>query len=479
MSSRLQAISPLDGRYAPKLAPLRAYFSEWALMKYRLLVETRWLIFMSETDAISHVRCFTPAERDMLEAIIAEFDDEAAGRIKALEAQTNHDVKAVEYYIRDCIRGTSLHDAIPSLHFACTSADINNLAYAMMLRDAMRDVWQPAARKLAQALDRLARATAAAPMLARTHGQAATPTTVGKEIAVTAHRLWRQLTMIESQEYLGKFNGAVGAYNAHHVAYPTANWLEISRSFVRGLGLAHNPLTTQIESHDYLAELAHSLIRFNTALLDFCRDMWAYISLGYFRQKAAAAEIGSSTMPHKVNPIDFENAEANLGISSASLSHLAMKLPVSRLQRDLSDSSAMRNYGGAVAHSYLALLAAQAGLSKVELDCDALAADLDDAWEVLAEAVQTILRKHHVVDAYEQLMALTRGASITREQLRDFIRALDIPPEEKQRLLQLTPATYIGCAAELASHALADEPCRASPRRVSEATAGDITRSGP
>lgn len=430
--------------------PLREHLSEWALIKRRVQVELRWLVFMSKQPEIAHVRRFSAAETALLESMVSEFDEGAARRVKQLEAETNHDAKAVEYYIRERLLGTSLQNIIPSVHFACTSDDINNLAYALMFRDVMRDIWQPAAQGLLAELDGLARATADAAMLGRTHGQAATPTTVGKEVAVFAHRLRRQLAQVESQEYLGKFNGAVGAYNAQALAYPHVSPQELSRQFVNSLGLAHNPLTTQIESHDWLAELAHALIRCNTVLLDFCRDMWAYISLGYFRQRAIAGEVGSSTMPHKVNPIAYENAEANLGISSATLAHLAQKLPVSRLQRDLSDSSALRNFGVGIAHSYLALSTLRRSLDKIDLDRAALAADLDEAWEVLAEAVQTILRKHHVADAYERLSALTRGKSVSRERLHRFIREQAIPDEEKRRLLQLTPAAYNGCAAQLA-----------------------------
>jgi len=446
----LYAISPIDGRYADTVAPLRDYLSEWALMRYRVLVEARWLEAMSADAAISHLRPFTAAESDFLDALSHEFDEAAALRIKSLEAETNHDVKAVEYYIKERLCQSSLSDVAESVHFACTSDDINNLAYAMMFRDAMRKVWQPQARSLLGSLDELARCKAKLPMLARTHGQAATPTTLGKEIAVFAHRLRRQLESIDSQEYLGKFNGAVGAFNAHHIAYPGADWLNIGRRFVEGLGLVYNPLTTQIEPHDWLAELAHGLTRFNAALLDLCRDMWMYVAFGYFRQRAKAGEVGSSTMPHKVNPIDFENAEANLGISSATFAHLALNLPVSRLQRDLSDSSALRNYGVAIAHSYLALLSAERGLSKVEVDRAALYEDLDEAWEVLAEAVQTVMRKHHLPGAYERMKTLTRGASVRRDDLRDFINALAIPQAEKDMLTQLTPADYIGRAEALA-----------------------------
>ncbi len=447
---QLRAISPIDGRYADKMSPLRDYLSEWALIRYRVLVEARWLAAMSLERAISHVRQFTSAETDFLNALPDEFDEAAARRVKTLEAECNHDVKAVEYYIRERLKETSLGDVAESAHFACTSADINNLAYAMMLRDAVRKVWQPQASALISRLDELARANAALPMLARTHGQRASPTTMGKEIAVFAHRLRRQLDAIGTQEYIGKFNGAVGAFNAHQVAYPEADWLAIGRRFLEGLGLVYNPLTTQIESHDYLAELAHGFMRFNTVLLDCCRDMWLYISLGYFRQKAKALEVGSSTMPHKVNPIDFENAEANLGISSAAFAHLADKLPVSRLQRDLSDSSAMRNFGAAIAHSYLALLSTQRGLSRIVVDRAALSADLDDAWEVLAEAVQTVMRKHHLPGAYERLKTLTRGASVKQEDLRQFISGLAIPQAEKEALIRLKPADYTGLAQELA-----------------------------
>ena len=451
----LLAISPLDGRYAEKTAPLREHLSEWALIKHRLLVELRWLRALSAHPDITHLRAFTPEELAWLTALESDFDLEAAQRVKAIEAVTNHDVKAVEYYLRERLETTSLADVTNWLHFACTSDDINNLAYALMFRGAMQTVWQPQARGLLDDLTDLARESAATAMLARTHGQAATPTTLGKELAVFAYRLHRQLRQIAAQEYLGKFNGAVGAYNAHQAAYADVDWLALSRDFVQSLALTHNPLTTQIEPHDYLAEKAHSLMRFNTALLDLCRDLWAYISLGYFRQGIVAGETGSSTMPHKVNPIDFENAEANLGISNATLAHLADKLPVSRLQRDLSDSSALRNVGAGIAHSYLALLSARRGMNKIAVDRAALAADLDEAWEVLAEAAQTIMRKQGMGDAYEQLKALTRGQRISREHLHDFIESLPLPAGEKRQLLQLTPATYIGLAPDLV--ALLDE----------------------
>lgn len=446
----IRAISPIDGRYAGKVSPLRDFLSEWALMKYRIQVEARWLIAMSQHGEITHVRPFTDAETDLLHSLSRAFADEAAERVKTIEGETNHDVKAVEYYLRERLAESSLSDLTESVHFACTSDDISNLAYAMMIRDAVHEVWSPAARSLIGGLSGFVRSSADAPMLARTHGQPATPTTMGKELAVFAQRLRRQLNGIESQEYLGKFNGAVGAFNAHHIAYPELNWQQIAQRFVEGLGLAYNPVTTQIEPHDYLAELAHGFMRFNTVLLDFCRDMWSYISLGYFHQRVRPQEIGSSTMPHKVNPIDFENAEANLGISSAGLAHLADKLPLSRLQRDLSDSSAMRNFGVAIAHSYLAIQSAERGIAKLAVDREAMSRDLEDKWAVLAEAVQTVMRKHHMPGAYEQLKTLTRGHRFRREDLHDFIGSLDIPHEEKQMLLRLKPDAYIGLAAQLA-----------------------------
>lgn len=445
-----RAISPLDGRYAKKTAALSPYISEWALMRFRVAVELQWLAAMAAQDAITHVRAFTRDERALIENWMAEFDDDAVGEIKRFEATTNHDVKAVEYFIKARLQGTSLADVAESVHFACTSEDINNLAYAMMFRGAICEVWHPRAEAVVRILERLAGVTADAAMIGRTHGQAATPTTMGKELRVFVYRLRRQLDQVRAQEYLGKFNGAVGAYNAHAIAYPEIDWQALSRHFVEGLGLTHNPLTTQIEPHDYLAELAHKLLRFNTILLDCCRDMWSYISLGYFKQNPVGDEIGSSTMPHKVNPIDFENAEANLGISNSLFGHLAEKLLVSRLQRDLSDSSALRNYGVAIAHSSLALLSAASGLEKIVLDRAALLAELDDAWELIGEAVQTVLRKHRIPDAYEQLKSLTRGKTITEEIMRELIASLPIPYEDKNRLLRLTPATYTGIAEALA-----------------------------
>lgn len=449
MSNR--AISPLDGRYASKTVPLQDYVSEWALMKYRVLVEVRWLIAMSANPQITHVRAFTAQEIDCLNQLVDNFDDESANQIKTIERTTNHDVKAVEYFIRQQITETSLADVSESIHFACTSEDINNLSYAMMFRDAIQQVWIPQAQSFLDQLNAQSKSLAGVPMLARTHGQTATPTTLGKELHVFSFRLQRQFKQIVAQEFLGKFNGAVGAYNAHSVAYPDVDWHSVSRGFVESLGLTHNPVTTQIEPHDYLAELAHSLMRFNNVMLDYCRDMWTYISLGYFKQQVVKGEVGSSTMPHKVNPIDFENGEANFGISNATLDHLAGKLTISRLQRDLSDSSALRNYGVGIGHSLLGILSAQRGLGRVAVNHAALEADLNHAWEVIGEAVQTVLRKYAIPDAYEQLKALTRGTVITQDVLHPFIESLDIPDDDKERLLQLTPSGYVGRAESLVS----------------------------
>ena len=445
----IRAITPLDGRYATQVSGLADHLSEWALIKRRVQVEIEWLLEMAECADISDMRALTGAEREYLRALVADFDDDAAARVKGIERTTNHDVKAVEYYIRERLAGTSLEDVSEWVHFCCTSEDINNLSHALMVKSALQDEWLPQARALVDGVAVLASDTADASMLAYTHGQAASPTTLGKELAVFVYRWRRQLRQIESAEYLGKFNGAVGGYNAHAIAYPNADWQAISRGFVERLELTHNPLTTQIEPHDYIAEIFHALIRFNTVTLDFDRDMWSYISLGVFRQKAVEGEVGSSTMPHKVNPINFENSEANIGISSALLEHLSTKLPVSRLQRDLTDSSALRNLGPAIGHSLVGLKSAQRGLRQVAVDDSLLAAELDDAWEVLAEAVQTVMRKQGGQDAYELLKGFTRGRDITERDLRAFVSELDLPPDDKKRLMALTPAGYTGIAAEL------------------------------
>ena len=448
----LKAVSPLDGRYAGQMDMLAEYFSEWALIRYRVMVEIEWLIAMSECPAISHVRPFTVSETGMLRSWVSDFDAQEARHVKEIEAVTRHDVKAVEYYVKERLQATALADLQESVHFCCTSEDINNLAYGLMLKEGMRHGWLPLAQRLVDGVTTLARTTRDVPLLTRTHGQPATPSTVGKELAVFAYRWQRQLRQLEHIEYLGKFNGAVGSYNAHTVAYPEAPWEDIARAFVERFGLTLNPLTTQIEPHDYIAELLHLLVRFNNITINFDRDMWFYIALGYFRQKTVHQEVGSSTMPHKVNPIDFENAEANLGISNALLEHLAAKLPISRLQRDLSDSSALRNVGVAIGHTAVALQSTLRGLSQVGVDGQALSIDLDDAWEVLAEAVQTVMRKAGYTDPYEQMKVLTRGTDITHEGMRQFIQHLDLPDTDKAQLLALTPATYTGLAKTLVRH---------------------------
>ena len=445
----IRAITPLDGRYARQVSGLADYLSEWALIKRRVEVEVEWLVEMAGCADISDMRALTGAEQALLRGLVTDFDDDAAMRVKGIERTTNHDVKAVEYYIRERLAGTSLEDVSEWVHFCCTSEDINNLSHALMLKGVLQDEWLPQARALVDGVALLAGETADTPMLAYTHGQAASPTTLGKELAVFVYRWRRQIRQIENAEYLGKFNGAVGSYNAHAVAYPNADWQAISRGFVERLGLTHNPLTTQIEPHDYIAEIFHALIRFNTVTLDFDRDMWSYISLGVFRQKAVEGEVGSSTMPHKVNPINFENSEANVGISSALLEHLAMKLPVSRLQRDLTDSSALRNLGPAIGHSLVGLKSALRGLRQVAVDECLLAAELDDAWEVLAEAVQTVMRKQGGEDAYELLKEFTRGQRITEADMRHFVKGLDLPSDDRERLMGLTPAGYTGIAGEL------------------------------
>ena len=448
----IRAITPLDGRYATQVSGLGDHLSEWALIKRRVQVEVEWLLEMAGCADISDMRALTGAEQEYLQGLVTDFDDDAANRVKGIERTTNHDVKAVEYYIRERLAGTSLEDMSEWVHFCCTSEDINNLSHALMLKGSLEEEWLPQARALVDGVAALAEETADTSMLAYTHGQAASPTTLGKELAVFVYRWRRQMRQIENAEYLGKFNGAVGSYNAHAIAYPDADWQAISRGFVERLGLTHNPLTTQIEPHDYIAEIFHALIRFNTVLLDFDRDMWSYISLGVFRQKAVEGEVGSSTMPHKVNPINFENSEANLGISNALLEHLSTKLPVSRLQRDLTDSSALRNLGPAIGHSLVGLKSAMRGLRQVAVDDDMLAAELDDAWEVLAEAAQTVMRKQGGEDAYELLKGFTRGRSVTGDDMRAFVGGLDLPSADKKRLMALTPAGYTGIAAELVAN---------------------------
>ncbi len=449
----LSAISPLDGRYAEQTAALAPSFSEGALIRFRVQVEVRWLLALSAHPSVDGVRAFAPDEVSRLQNLSSDFSEGDAARVKEIERTTRHDVKAVEYFIKEKLAETSLADTREWVHFACTSEDINNLAHALMLQGGIQNVWLPAVEKLVADVAAQADEQRATPMLSRTHGQTASPTTVGKELAVFVARWNRQLEHIRAQQYLGKINGAVGNFNAHVAAYPNAPWPQISREFVEGLGLSHNALTTQIEPHDWMAELFHALMRFNTITLDFCRDAWTYVSLGYWKQRTVAGEVGSSTMPHKVNPIDFENAEANIGLSNAVLEHLSSKLPVSRLQRDLSDSSAIRNIGVGVAHSLLALQSARRGLGKISVDEAALRRDLDDSWEVLGEAVQTVMRKAGIENPYEKLKELTRGAAIDEKTMRAFIESLELPAADKARLLQLTPASYVGLAANLVSGA--------------------------
>ena len=403
------------------------------------------------------MRPLTGEEQEFLGGLAAGFDPARAERVKEIEATTRHDVKAVEYYLQERLRPTSLADLIPYIHFCCTSEDINNLAYGLMLRDGVRGKWRPLAGRLADRVAAMALDLRDVAILARTHGQPASPTTLGKELAVFVHRWRRQLAQVDAVEYLGKFNGTVGNFHTHTAAYPDLPWEDLSRAFVERLGLTFNPLTTQIESHDWIAELAHALMRFHAITLGFDQDVWAYISLAYFKQRVVAGEVGSSTMPHKVNPINFENSEANLGVANALLGHLAAKLPVSRLQRDLSDSSALRNLGAAVAHSCVALEATLRGLGALEVNPAAIRRDLDDAWEVLAEPIQTVMRRQGTPDAYERLKALTRGAGITREGIQAFVRDLDLPEDDKRRLLALTPAAYTGLASRLVRHVQGEE----------------------
>ncbi len=450
--SDLTAVSPLDGRYARASAALRPYASEYGLIRYRVLIEVRWLQHLANEARLPELAPFDGDELRRLEAIIEGFGLTQAQRVKTIERTTNHDVKAVEYFLREvCADDPTLGRAIPFLHFACTSEDINNLAYGLMLKD-LRDLsLLPALRRIETSIAALAHAHAAVPMLARTHGQPASPTTMGKELANVAYRLRRQITQIADTEILGKLNGAVGNYNAHLAAYPELDWANLNARFVQRLGLTWNPYTTQIEPHDALAETLAAAARANTVLVDFCRDVWGYIALGYFRQRRVDTEVGSSTMPHKVNPIDFENAEGNFGVANALCEHLIAKLPISRWQRDLTDSTVLRNLGVVFGHTLLALESVGRGLGKLELDPAALGAGLDDAWEVLAEPVQTIMRRYGIADSYEALKALTRGQRIDRERLHAFIDSLPIPPDERARLRALTPAGYIGAAATLAA----------------------------
>jgi adenylosuccinate lyase len=447
----LTALSPLDGRYASKTEALRPIFSEFGLMHRRVHVEIEWLLALASEPGIAELPPFTPAQIAKLKAIAADFSLEDGARIKAIEATTNHDVKAVEYFIKERIgNDDALAQAKEFVHFACTSEDINNLSYALMLRDARANVLLPWLDKIIARLRELSHANADLPMLSRTHGQTASPSTLGKELANVVARLERQRKQLAAVEVPGKINGAVGNYNAHAIAYPEVDWQAFSQHFVTGLGLDYNPYTTQIEPHDGVAEYCDVVRRANTIMIDLARDVWGYISLGYFKQALKAGEVGSSTMPHKVNPIDFENAEGNFGLANALLGHFAEKLPISRWQRDLTDSTVLRALGTAFGHTLVALESLQKGLGKLNVNTDRLAADLNASWEVLAEAVQTVMRRHGLPEPYEQLKALTRGQGITRESMRQFIGSLALPEEAKQRLLDLTPGTYTGLAASLA-----------------------------
>jgi adenylosuccinate lyase len=449
--SSLTAVSSIDGRYAGRTAGLRAIFSEYGLIRYRVVVEIRWFQALANSADIPQVSTLSEAANTYLDSLVENFGLEAAERVKAIEATTNHDVKAVEYYLKECFaKHDELNKLSEFLHFACTSEDINNLSYALMLADAREQIFLPVFTDIDQALEAITSEHAEVPMLSRTHGQTASPTTLGKEIANVAIRLNRQVEMLVKQPVLGKINGAVGNFNAHLIACPGVDWPWFAQQFVESLGLTWNPWTTQIEPHDWMAESFHTISRYNTILIDLCRDIWAYISIGYFSQKTIAGEIGSSTMPHKVNPIDFENAEGNLGVANALLNHLAEKLPVSRWQRDLTDSTVLRTIGTAVGHGMIAYDSLLKGLGKLQVNSQKLADDLDNSWEVLAEPIQTVMRLYGIENPYEQLKTLTRGKTISANMLLEFIQALDIPDLAKQRLLELTPAGYIGNAAEMA-----------------------------
>jgi adenylosuccinate lyase len=451
MPSPLSALSPLDGRYHKQLAPLTAYCSEAALIRYRVRVEIEWLIALAQDPRLAEIRPFSAAALVELRQAASAFAETDAARVKEIESRTNHDVKAIEYWLKERFAAHAEVAAVAEfIHFACTSEDINNLAHALMLTDAREKVMLPALDEIIGKLGALAHELADAPMLARTHGQAATPTTLGKEMANVVHRLRRARSRIAAVSLTGKINGAVGNYNAHLAAYPAFDWEGFARKFVEALRLEFNPYTTQIEPHDALAELFDACARANTILIDLDRDIWGYVSLGYFKQRVVAGEVGSSTMPHKVNPIDFENSEGNLGLANAVLRHLSDKLPLSRWQRDLTDSTVLRNVGVALGYSLLGCVSCLKGLNKLEANPAALRADLESTWEVLAEAVQTVMRRYGLPEPYEQLKALTRGKGIARESLQQFIGRLAIPEAERQRLLALAPWTYTGKAAELA-----------------------------
>lgn len=445
--SALTAISPIDGRYGSKTAPLREYFSEFGLIRFRVEVEVRWLQKLSKHTDIPECPTFSEQANQYLDEIVTQFSVEDATAIKKIESTTNHDVKAIEYFLKDKL---SNNDELKGLqefvHFACTSEDINNLSHALMLKHGVSNVILPTLIKVMSAIKALAIDLAEQPILSRTHGQTASPSTVGKEFANVVHRLNRQIKQIEAIEYLGKINGAVGNYNAHYATYSDVDWQQNANEFVSELGLTWNPYTTQIEPHDYIAELFDAVSRFNTILIDFDRDIWGYISLGYFKQRTIAGEVGSSTMPHKVNPIDFENSEGNLGIANAVMAHLGAKLPISRWQRDLTDSTVLRSMGVGLAHSLIAYESSLKGISKLEVNAQRLDEDLNSAWEVMAEAIQTVMRRYGIEEPYEKLKAFTRGKAITEPMMIDFVQQLDLPKDAKEALLAMTPASYIGNA---------------------------------
>lgn len=446
----ITAISPIDGRYATKVSVLTDCFSEYALMRNRIKVEVLWLLELCAETGIAECRVLSGDEKQTLRQIIVDFTPERAQRVKDLESVTNHDVKAIEYYLKEEIDGTSMADISEFIHFACTSEDINNMSHALMLKDGLTAIL-PLQQQIEDQVAQYAHEFRAVSMLARTHGQTASPTTIGKELAVFVARLKKQSTAISTVEILGKLNGAVGNFNAHLAAYPDVDWPSLAARVIEdGLGLKQNLFTTQIEPHDYMAELFDALARWNTILTDMNRDIWTYVSMGYFGQKTVKGEIGSSTMPHKVNPIDFENSEGNCGLANAMFGHLAMKLPISRLQRDLTDSTVLRNMGVGFGYSMIAYHSVIKGLGKLKLNEQNLAADLDQAWEVLAEPIQTVMRKAGIENPYEKLKELTRGQKITREIISDFVETLDLPPQDKQRLQEMTPASYIGMAPEIA-----------------------------
>jgi len=452
----LTALSPVDGRYGSKTKALRNHFSEYGLIRNRVKVEVRWLQALANNPAIEEVAPFSSEANALLETLVDGFSEKEADRVKEIETGpggTNHDVKAVEYLIKERIKDNDeLSKVLEFVHFACTSEDINNLSHALMLAGGLEETIVPEMTNVIEAIRKLAHEYAEQPMLSRTHGQTASPTTMGKEMANVVARLELQLNAIKNVKLLGKINGAVGNYNAHLSAYPNVDWVAHAKGFVEGLGLTWNPYTTQIEPHDYIAELYDAIARFNTILIDFDRDIWAYISLGYFKQRAVAGEVGSSTMPHKVNPIDFENSEGNLGIANAIMQHLSAKLPISRWQRDLTDSTVLRNLGVGLGYSLIAYGATLKGIGKLELNAARLLQDLDNAWEVMAEPIQTVMRRYNIEGAYEKLKELTRGKTIDQKAMQEFVETLDIPAEAKQILVDMTPATYIGNAVEQAKN---------------------------